>query len=236
MFPRIACLVIGYLFGIVQTAYIYGKMNGIDIREHGSGNAGTTNALRVLGKKAGAIVFAGDFLKCFLSIHLVRIVFKNSAPNILPLLGIYAATGCILGHNFPVQLNFRGGKGIACTAGLLAAFDVRIGIIALLTFLAIVIATRYVSLGSMVIVTEFALFIIVFGQLGLLEGRVATCYPGFEEKLNGAIVCSTKVAVDGHVITSKGMGTAIDFSLKLIELLVDKETADKIGAGIIYYV
>ena len=167
MIPRIASLVIGYLFGIVQTAYIYGKMNGIDIREHGSGNAGTTNALRVLGKKAGAIVFAGDFLKCFLAIHLVQIIFKNSAADILPLIGLYGATGCILGHNFPVQLNFRGGKGIACTAGLLAAFDVRIGVTALLTFLAIVIATRYVSLGSMVIVTEFALFIIVFGQLGL---------------------------------------------------------------------
>lgn len=167
MIPRIASLVIGYLFGIVQTAYIYGKMNGIDIREHGSGNAGTTNALRVLGKKAGAIVFAGDFLKCFLAIHLVQIIFKNSAADILPLIGLYGATGCILGHNFPVQLNFRGGKGIACTAGLLAAFDVRIGVIALLTFLAIVIATRYVSLGSMVIVTEFALFIIVFGQLGI---------------------------------------------------------------------
>lgn len=167
MIPRIASLVIGYLFGIIQTAYIYGKMNGIDIREHGSGNAGTTNALRVLGKKAGAIVFAGDFLKCFLAIHLVQIIFKKSAADILPLIGLYGATGCILGHNFPVQLNFRGGKGIACTAGLLAAFDVRIGVIALLTFLAIVIATRYVSLGSMVIVTEFALFIIVFGQLGL---------------------------------------------------------------------
>ena len=167
MIPRIASLVIGYLFGIVQTAYIYGKMNGIDIREHGSGNAGTTNALRVLGKKAGAIVFAGDFLKCFLAIHLVQIISKNSAADILPLVGLYGATGCILGHNFPVQLNFRGGKGIACTAGLLAAFDVRIGVIALLTFLAIVIATRYVSLGSMVIVTEFALFIIVFGQLGI---------------------------------------------------------------------
>ena len=167
MIPRIASLVIGYLFGIVQTAYIYGKMNGIDIREHGSGNAGTTNALRVLGKKAGAIVFAGDFLKCFVAIHLVIFIFKNSAADILPLIGLYGATGCILGHNFPVQLNFRGGKGIACTAGLLAAFDVRIGVIALLTFLAIVIVTRYVSLGSMVIVTEFALFIIVFGQLGL---------------------------------------------------------------------
>ena len=167
MIPRIASLVIGYLFGIIQTAYIYGKMNGIDIREHGSGNAGTTNALRVLGKKAGAIVFAGDFLKCFVAIHLVKLIFKNSAADILPLIGLYGATGCILGHNFPVQLNFRGGKGIACTAGLLAAFDVRIGVIALLTFLAIVIVTRYVSLGSMVIVTEFALFIIVFGQLGL---------------------------------------------------------------------
>ena len=167
MIPRIASLLIGYLFGIFQTAYFVGKANGIDIREHGSGNAGTTNALRVLGKKAGAIVFAGDFLKCFIVIHFVKILFKNMAADILPLIGLYAATGCILGHNFPVQLGFRGGKGIACTAGLLAAFDVRIGLIALLTFLAIVIITRYVSLGSMVIVSEFALFIIVFGQLGL---------------------------------------------------------------------
>lgn len=167
MLPRIASLLIGYLFGIFQTAYFYGKMNGIDIREHGSGNAGTTNALRVLGKKAGAIVFAGDFLKCFLVIHLVKLIFNNMAEDILPLVGLYAATGCILGHNFPIQLGFRGGKGIACTAGLLAAFDIRIGVIALVTFLAIVIITRYVSLGSMVIVTEFALFIIIFGQLGL---------------------------------------------------------------------
>lgn len=167
MIPRIASLLIGYLFGIFQTAYFYGKMNGIDIREHGSGNAGTTNALRVLGKKAGAIVFAGDFLKCFLVIHLVKLIFNNMAADILPLVGLYAATGCILGHNFPIQLGFRGGKGIACTAGLLAAFDIRIGVIALVTFLAIVIITRYVSLGSMVIVTEFALFIIIFGQLGL---------------------------------------------------------------------
>lgn len=167
MLSRIASLIIGYLFGIIQTAYIYGKMNGIDIREHGSGNAGTTNALRVLGKKAGAIVFAGDFLKCFVVIFLVKFIFKNMAADILPLIGLYAATGCILGHNFPVQLGFRGGKGIACTAGLLAAFDIRIGIIALITFLVIVIATRYVSLGSIIIVTEFALFTVIFGQMGL---------------------------------------------------------------------
>lgn len=74
----------------------------------------------------------------------------------------------------------------------------------------------------------------VFGQLGFLEGRIATCYPGFESKLNGAIVCATKVAVDGNVITAKGMGVAIDFALKLIELLADKETAAGISEGIIY--
>lgn len=167
MLARVASLAIGYLFGIIQTAYIYGKMNGIDIREHGSGNAGTTNALRVLGKKAGVIVFAGDFLKCFLSVHLVQWLFRNTAADILPLIGLYGAAGCILGHNFPIQLNFRGGKGIACTAGLLAALDVRIGVIALITFLLVVILTRYVSLGSMIIVTEFTVFLIVFGQMGL---------------------------------------------------------------------
>ncbi len=166
MFPRIASLVIGYLFGIIQTAYIYGKMNGIDIREHGSGNAGTTNALRVLGKKAGAIVFLGDFLKCFVAFQLVKLLFRESAANILPLIGLYGAAGSILGHNFPIQLNFCGGKGIACTAGLLAAFDIRIALIALITFVLIVLITRYVSLGSMVVVLEMVIFMIVFGQKG----------------------------------------------------------------------
>lgn len=166
MFPRILCLLLGYLFGIFQTAYFVGKIHGIDIREHGSGNAGTTNALRVLGKKAGVFVFAGDFLKCFLVIQLARLLFQKSAPEILPLLMIYAAAGCILGHNFPVQLGFRGGKGIACTAGLLAAFDIRIGVAALITFLVIVAVTRYVSLGSILVVTELALGVLFFGQRG----------------------------------------------------------------------
>lgn len=166
MFPRILSLVIGYLFGIVQTAYIYGKMNGIDIREHGSGNAGTTNALRVLGKKAGAIVFLGDFLKCLIAFLAVQLLFRGSAGNILPLIGLYGAAGCILGHNFPIQLNFSGGKGIACTAGLLAIFDIRIALIALFTFVLIVLLTRYVSLGSIAVVVEMVVFMIIFGQRG----------------------------------------------------------------------
>ena len=74
----------------------------------------------------------------------------------------------------------------------------------------------------------------VFGELGFLNGRVATCYPGFESKLEGAIVCATKVAVDGNVITARALGAAIEFSLKLIEQLCDEETAEKIRIGIIY--
>ena len=76
----------------------------------------------------------------------------------------------------------------------------------------------------------------VFGQLGFLNGRVATCYPGFESKLEGAIVCAAKVAVDGHVTTSRGMGTAIDFSLKIIEQLKDLKTAMEISEGILHSV
>ena len=73
---RIICIIIGYVFGMFQTAFFYGKMYGIDIREHGSGNAGTTNTLRVLGTKAGLIVFAGDVLKCMIAVWITTLIFK----------------------------------------------------------------------------------------------------------------------------------------------------------------
>ena len=74
---RLICLAIGYAFGLFQTGYIYGKLHHIDIRQHGSGNSGTTNALRVLGKKAGLIVFAGDCLKCIIAVMIVRFTFAR---------------------------------------------------------------------------------------------------------------------------------------------------------------
>ena len=74
----------------------------------------------------------------------------------------------------------------------------------------------------------------VLGEAGLLKGKKATSYPGFEDKLIGAEICKEAVVVDGNIITSRGMGTAIDFALAIIEYLVDKETADKLSAGIIY--
>ena len=124
---RIICLAIGYLFGMFQTSYIIGKIHHMDIRQYGSGNAGTTNALRTLGKKAGAMTLIGDMLKCVIAILIVDAVFKNRYQEILPLLGMYTAAGCVLGHNFPFYLGFRGGKGIAASAGNAGALVCFIG-------------------------------------------------------------------------------------------------------------
>ena len=82
---RLICLGIGYVFGLFQTGYIYGRMHGMDIRKHGSGNAVTTNALRNMGKKAGAITFLGDCMKAVLAILLVTLIFQKGHPEEIPL-------------------------------------------------------------------------------------------------------------------------------------------------------
>ena len=116
---RVIALGIGYLFGLFQTGYLYGKSQGIDIRSEGSGNAGTTNSLRVLGIKAGLITFAGDLCKAILAVLLVKVLFRNAYPDAVKILELYAGFGAVLGHNFPFYLKFKGGKGIACTSGMI---------------------------------------------------------------------------------------------------------------------
>lgn len=162
---RIICLVVGYICGLLQTGYLYGKMNRIDIRNFGSGNSGTTNALRVMGMKAGAIVFFGDFLKSLIPCLLVRYIFKEQ-PEMGTVLMMYMGLGVILGHNYPFYLNFKGGKGIAATAGLIVALDLRLTVICLAAFLIIVAVTRFVSLGSLIVATIFFLWMAVSGYLG----------------------------------------------------------------------
>lgn len=176
---RVISVGIGYLFGIFQTAYIYGKMNGIDIREHGSGNAGTTNALRVLGKKAGVIVLLGDVAKTVLAVVAVRLLFGRQDADWLPLLGMYAAAGAVLGHNFPIQLGFKGGKGIACTAGLILTLGPVVTVLEASTFLLTVLLTRYVSLGSVLVVIELVAVLAVLGQngyYGMSQGHLMEFY------------------------------------------------------------
>lgn len=164
---RIICLAIGYVFGLFQTGYIYGKLHQVDIRTMGSGNAGTTNALRTMGWKAGVITFLGDAFKCIFAVMTVRLIFGASHAQMLPVLIMYAGMGAVLGHNYPFYLNFKGGKGIAATAGLIASTtNLPLTLICLVVFVAIVGITRYVSVGSLVIVTLYLIEIIVYGQMG----------------------------------------------------------------------
>ncbi len=164
---RLVCLVIGYIFGLFQTAFFYGKAHGIDIREHGSGNSGTTNALRVLGTKAGLIVFAGDCLKCILAVCLCRLIYGESHADMLYLLCIYTAAGAILGHNFPFYMGFKGGKGIAATAGLILAFHPYFIPMGIVMFFGAFLLTHYVSLGSLLVYLGFMIEILICGQMGL---------------------------------------------------------------------
>lgn len=170
MAERILCVVIGYVFGLFQTAYIYGRIKGIDIRKHGSGNAGTTNTLRVLGTKAGLIVFAGDVLKCILAVVVTRLIFGKSHPELIYLLTLYTGAGAILGHNFPFYLNFKGGKGIAATAGMIIAFHPVFIPVGLVMFFGAFLITHYVSLGSLLVYVGFMTQLILLGQKGFFPG------------------------------------------------------------------
>ncbi len=171
---RIICIIIGYCFGLFQTAYIYGRMNGIDIRTVGSGNAGTTNALRVLGKKAGLIVFLGDVAKTVAAVIVIRLLFGASYPDSIYTLMLYTAAGVILGHNYPFYLGFKGGKGIAATAGLIAALGPWFILVEGLVFIIVFITTHYVSLGSLLVYVALMIHLVLFGQNGLLEGMTQT--------------------------------------------------------------
>ena len=176
---RIIALAIGYCFGIFQTGYFYGKSKGIDIRNEGSGNAGATNSLRVLGWKAGFITFLGDLLKAILAVVIVYFIFRNTYAEQIRLLEIYAGFGAVIGHNFPFYLNFKGGKGIASTVGLILAVNPVMFLIVAIVFIAIVWFTQYVSLGSIVIMVLFVIQVVIYGQMdgfGLTGGELYEFY------------------------------------------------------------
>lgn len=147
MIPYLICMVIGYLFGCISSGYFVGKIYHIDIRDTGSGNAGTTNVLRTLGKLPALITFAGDLAKAILPIVVIRMIFQGEQEY---LLSLYFGLGVVLGHNFPFYLKFKGGKGIAVTAAVVlsAAHPIMIPI-GLAIFITVVAVTRYVSLGSL---------------------------------------------------------------------------------------
>lgn len=148
MLENLLCMIVGYFCGCISCGYFVGKFYHIDIRTKGSGNAGTTNVLRTLGKLPALVTFVGDLAKAVIPIVLIRTCIGN--PDNWYLLCLYCGLGVVLGHNYPFYLKFKGGKGIAVTAAVVmsAAHPLMIPI-GIVIFAAVVAATRYVSLGSL---------------------------------------------------------------------------------------
>lgn len=158
----VLCIVVGYLFGSIPFGYLIGKFKHIDIRDYGSGNSGTTNAFRTVGKAGGIITFLGDFLKALIPILIMKYVIFKDCPYLRLLILIYGFA-CVLGHNFPVWLKFKGGKGIAVTGGVFIGFDYWIIPLGVLVFGGIVLTTKYVSVGSLAISILFPIWIAIRG-------------------------------------------------------------------------
>ena len=164
---RFVCLAIGYAFGLFQTAYIIGKSKGIDIREHGSGNAGTTNAMRIMGTKAGLTVFLGDMLKSLLALLLVGFLFGHSHPEAVYLLKVWTFAGVVLGHDYPFYMNFKGGKGVAVVAGFIFGFHWSFIPTGILLFFVPYLTTKYVSLGSLLLYLGTFIQLVIEGCTGM---------------------------------------------------------------------
>ncbi len=151
------CAIVAYLLGSINTSILVGKLFGMkDIREHGSGNAGATNTLRTLGKKAAALTVLGDAIKGILAIIAARIIGEGAICT-------YVAGICVvLGHNFPVFFGFKGGKGILTSTAVIFMTDWRIGIILTVISIGIMAISKYVSLGSIAGSVLFPVLIAIF--------------------------------------------------------------------------
>ncbi len=162
------CLLVGYAFGNIPNGYMYAKAHGIDIYKEGSGNPGTTNVLRTLGKKAGFTVLIMDIAKCMLPIFFMVLFFKPENEDIKSLILMTTGIGAILGHNFPCIPKVKGGKGVACTGALLLALSPLYTLCLLLFLILVILITGYVSLGSMLSITVFFLSVVFFGKSSVL--------------------------------------------------------------------
>jgi len=146
MIERILCVLIGYGFGCLQFAYILGKiLKGVDIRKYGSGNAGTTNAIRVLGTKIGITTLVLDIVKAVAALVVIALLWGYDQKQLL----LWGGIGVVLGHNYPFYMQFKGGKGVAATIGIFLATDIRLLVLAGVPALVILATTKYMSLASL---------------------------------------------------------------------------------------
>ncbi|MCK4696861.1 MAG: glycerol-3-phosphate 1-O-acyltransferase PlsY [Dehalococcoidia bacterium] len=144
----IGLIILGYLIGSIPVGFILGKLaRGIDIREHGSGNIGMTNVMRILGVKAGVFVFFADIAKGAAAVALAWAILAYS-PNMVVWGQVAGGAAAIVGHSWPIYIGFKGGRGIATGFGAVLVLSWPVGLIAFTVFLLVVGLSRYVSLGS----------------------------------------------------------------------------------------
>ena len=162
-----------YLLGSIPFGYVAGKIGGIDIRKIGSGNIGATNVVRVLGKRYGYSVFVLDFLKGFGAVKISMSIATDArlewaSPEIF---GILAAIASVIGHSFPVWLKFRGGKGVATSAGALFGLIPLAALIGIVIWVLVFWFTRYVSVASVVAAATLPLVILIMTRLNQIHGN-----------------------------------------------------------------
>lgn len=175
MLFKIGVLIYGYFAGaLIQAGYWLGKINKIDIRDYGSGNAGTTNVMRTLGKKAGIATYLLDTFKAVIAGILIHflIVPHTSVPEML--LFLYCGLGVVVGHNFPFYLGFKGGKGIAASSGVVISlmlfpkYCFMFTVFGIVFFALVAKLSHYVSLASLIGMAMFFVEFLVWGFLGWL--------------------------------------------------------------------
>lgn len=166
MWGNILIVLIAYFIGNFSTSYLVAKLFAkIDIREHGSGNAGSTNVLRTLGVKAAALTFLGDLLKGVIAVYLGN---KYGGSMLALLCGV----AVVIGHNWPVFLGFKGGKGIATTIGVVIAIKPLVALICVSIGVVILFRFKYVSLASITAISVLPFTIIIYGLNYFLFGLI----------------------------------------------------------------
>ena len=170
-----AVVVIGsYLLGSIPFGYVAGRIAGIDIRNYGSGNVGATNVIRTLGKSYGYPVFAADFLKGFGAVKMsimiaTRVQSEWSSPEMF---GIVAAILSVLGHSYPVWLRFKGGKGVATSAGALFGLAPIAALAGVAIWILTFWLTRYVSVASIAAAAVLPFIILITTWLSRTTGKL----------------------------------------------------------------
>jgi len=146
----LSMFILGYLLGSLNSSLLVGKVYGVDVRKHGSGNAGATNTLRTLGKKAAIFVILGDALKGVVACIIGGLIYDDAGRMV-------AGLGAILGHNWPLYFKFKGGKGVLTSFAVALMIDWKVALILFGIFALVVAISKYISLGSIIASAFFPL-------------------------------------------------------------------------------